>query len=372
MMKLSVSSSPRSTGFVRRWPLPVAALLLALVFGCGKRSEITDYKVDKDRDDPIPARQGRNAETPKKTVRMLAAMIPQDEKSWFFKVEGPVDVVAGQEEKVKQLLGSVSFPTKSSPRWKLPEGWTQERSAGGMRFATIRIPTEPALEMSVMPLPTTDVLENVNRWRRQVSLPPISPDQLEDEMVEVPTADTVAMFFNLLGKKSAGGGMQAPFAGGQSQPPPRRRQPAAPELPSHDVPEGWEKIPSRTIELETFQVKGEGNNAAKVTTIRMGPLREELLLANINRWRGQVKLEPIAQNQVPGAFSPIKAGDRQGRYLKLEGAEEAMLIAILEEGGATWYFKMLGDAPLVMDQEAKFKNFVQSVRFSPDEEAGDE
>jgi hypothetical protein len=59
-------------------------------------------------------------------------------------------------------------------RWTLPVGWTEQASAGGMRFATLT-PREPGVDVSVtvLPGPAGGELANVNRWRNQIGLPPL-------------------------------------------------------------------------------------------------------------------------------------------------------------------------------------------------------
>lgn len=58
--------------------------------------------------------------------------------------------------------------------WKLPKGWTESRSPGGMRYATLVPPATPGkLDVSVvvLPGPAGGELANVNRWRGQIGLP---------------------------------------------------------------------------------------------------------------------------------------------------------------------------------------------------------
>ncbi len=60
--------------------------------------------------------------------------------------------------------------------WKLPKGWTEARTPGSMRYATIAPPaSEPKVDVSVvvLPGPAGGELANVNRWRGQIGLPPL-------------------------------------------------------------------------------------------------------------------------------------------------------------------------------------------------------
>ncbi|MEI7704641.1 MAG: hypothetical protein WCK73_08570 [Deltaproteobacteria bacterium] len=67
-------------------------------------------------------------------------------------------------------------------QWTLPKGWTEERSQGGMRYATIRpTPTgkgKVEVSVTVFPGPAGGELANVNRWRNQIGLPPVDEGAL--------------------------------------------------------------------------------------------------------------------------------------------------------------------------------------------------
>ena len=65
-------------------------------------------------------------------------------------------------------------------RWTVPTGW-KEKAGTGMRAATFELPSDIGrVEATVVALPG-DVggeLANVNRWRGQIALPPMTPAQL--------------------------------------------------------------------------------------------------------------------------------------------------------------------------------------------------
>ena len=59
------------------------------------------------------------------------------------------------------------------------------------------------LEVTVIELPNnnspTAVLDNVNRWRRQMQLPPIEQSELATNTSEITLADGTAIYVNLVG-----------------------------------------------------------------------------------------------------------------------------------------------------------------------------
>ncbi len=75
--------------------------------------------------------------------------------------------------------GAVPPPPDASTtgelRWVLPKGWSESRSGGGMRYATLRPAASGKVEVSVtvFPGPAGGELANVNRWRNQIGLGPV-------------------------------------------------------------------------------------------------------------------------------------------------------------------------------------------------------
>ena len=63
---------------------------------------------------------------------------------------------------------------QGSLKWSLPQGWS-EVPGEGMRFATFKSPVAGKNEATVVVLPGAagGELANVNRWRGQISLPPL-------------------------------------------------------------------------------------------------------------------------------------------------------------------------------------------------------
>ncbi len=86
---------------------------------------------------------------------------------------GPSAGAARQDEPV---AGEAKVP------WTIPGGWTEKPTAGGMRLASygVSAPDGRAVDISVVALgeQAGTELDNVNRWRRELELPPIEEAQL--------------------------------------------------------------------------------------------------------------------------------------------------------------------------------------------------
>ena len=87
--------------------------------------------------------------------------------------------------------------TTGTLQWSLPKGWTETRSAGGMRYATLKPSTPGKLDVSVTVFPgqAGGEIANVNRWRNQIGLPPVDEAALaRDRKTLKSPAGNVAVF----------------------------------------------------------------------------------------------------------------------------------------------------------------------------------
>ena len=103
------------------------------------------------------------------------------------------------------MAGDVPPPPKPSGAamltWTLPPGWSQTL-AGGMRYATLKAPGEANLDISVVVLAGSagGELANVNRWRSQLGLPPLSEEALPSARKSLPTSAGNVSLFDFTGE----------------------------------------------------------------------------------------------------------------------------------------------------------------------------
>ena len=104
-----------------------------------------------------------------------------------------------------------------------------------------------------------------------------------------------------------------------------------------------------------------GADAALVTVIPL-PAQRFDPVQNVNRWRGQVGLPPV--DAVNGdTTETVKVGGQDAFLFNIAGPDKHMVVAVVSQGGSTWYFKMVGPAATVDAQKDAFKAFVGSVQF---------
>ena len=83
-----------------------------------------------------------------------------------------------------------------------------------------------------------------------------------------------------------------------------------------DLPAAWQREPNRDrLRYATFRA---GPNALEVRVYAFGPESGDLL-ANVNRWRGQIGLAKIAESDLPTVSRPITVNGLSGTFVDMTG-----------------------------------------------------
>jgi len=295
-----------------------------------------------------------------------------------------------------------------------------------MRAASFRVAGKDGkqADVSVIPLPglAGSDLDNVNRWRGQAGLPGVSEAELTKlaQAVEVagqPASlyeqagtnagsgevsrilaaisrrDGLAWFFKMTGDGAVVAqqkpafveflkSVSFPAATAQAQLPPAhppidggnmmaQAGPAASSgqpKPSWEVPSGWKEVPGGQFLVAKFLLAGAANAQAAVN-VSMSPGDGGGMLANLNRWRTQLSLQPVAEADLAKEVQPLELpgakaslADVTGKDAK-NGQPARLLAVVLPRSGETWFYKLMGDAQLVQQEKDAFVKFVQSVKY---------
>jgi hypothetical protein len=324
---------------------------------------------------------------PEPSSRLLGAIIPQGDKAvlakdgapgkaWFFKLTGPNQAVAEQAPAFRQLIESVTFPSEgnSEPTWTLPEGWTQ-RPGSQMRFATLQVEAGGDTECSVTVLPITNtdwnayLLANINRWRDQLRVPKISERELAASTSELKlrSGDATATLVEFAGELSLTNMAPPALASTTSDRPPMpgAAKPATQENLTYDVPKGWTpgalEVSRGGVTVRraaVFEVR-DGDQRVEVTVTK---LPASAMLGNVNRWRGQIGLESITNQQFDEVKKQLEFAGRPADYVQFVGEKEAILGVIAVLGPEAWFVKLQGSADLAAREKEHFEAFVKSIR----------
>lgn len=305
-------------------------------------------------------------------------------------------------------------------------------SANSMRAATFTISGATpgtSADLAVIPLPGNggSDLDLVNLWRGMVSLPPIEASALPAHTSELQVgaqpaklfsivdtkgaeAQTVTnqilvvalrqeaftWFFRLTGPASvvpnqlenlkrflAGVEFTAPEPTAPAALPPMMAGGARPGMGmgagagggggggqpriEWSAPDRWKSVPAPQMVHSKWTVAGSGQGTADVT-VSFFPGETGGLVANINRWRGQVGLNPAPEAEITPLADNLEILGGKATLVDVSGTEvengtgRRLVGAVAKRGGQTWFFKLLGDPKTVEAERAAFVKFVQTAQ----------
>jgi hypothetical protein len=302
--------------------------------------------------------------------------------------------------------------------YQAPPNWAAQDS-GGVRIVRFIVQgeNEQAADVGVVPLPGANVKtsELLNMIRSQAELAPITEADLPTLGQKVPIGPLQGDLFEMASTnrlieqkfkarilmatvkheetlwlfKLAGAddlvreqrpafleflksvGFDAAPAGAMAQAMPNPHAGIAPApaagTPQWDVPTGWQQQPPGQMVIGRFSIGAQ--EAKAEVTVSAFPGDTGGLVANVNRWRGQVGLDAVdaaeAEKQTESLDSPAGKAtlvDVTGTDRKT-GQPARLIGVIVPRGGKTWFFKMLGQPELVGREKAALLKFMQSTKY---------
>ncbi|HND63170.1 MAG TPA: hypothetical protein PLB90_16950 [Opitutaceae bacterium] len=129
------------------------------------------------------------------------------------------------------------------------------------------------------------------------------------------------------------------------------------------VPGHWRAKPAGAMRKASYAVPGDGGEGDFSVTAFPGDVGGEL--ANLNRWRSQIHLPPLASADVAQAVTRFDAHGLKftvAEFANTDGpAAVRVLGAIVPVGDATWFFKLSGPDALVSREKEAFLAFLHTV-----------
>jgi hypothetical protein len=311
----------------------------------------------------------------------------------------------------------------SALTWTAPTGWT-EVPPSQMRVASFKVSSANGqqADVSIVPLSGSGGGDpaNVNRWRGQVGLPDAPDDTILSSAQNVEAGDAPAQLYDINGKDPDNGKpmrilaviqhrdstawffkmtgdadlveQQKPafvqflksisFTANETQAQLPPGHPPVGEMgniatqpqttasatqsgqPNWQVPAAWKEISGELFLVAKFTIAGDGGTAAAVN-VSASQGDGGGLPANVNRWRGQLGLPPVAE--IPTTTFAVPGGQAQLVDMSGTNAENqqpAEIIGIMvTQPNATWFYKLMGDPKLVASQKDTFMQFVKGVKY---------
>ncbi len=310
-------------------------------------------------------------------------------------------------------------------KYTLPEGW-QGKPLTQWRVASFTVSENgKSADISVVPLGgmAGGDLANVNRWRRDVGQSQLATDEEMKKLAEpVTIAGQPADLYDLSGTSPGSGDEERIVAAilhnedtawffkmtgaadlvkknkpafvaflqsvafakssAPSLPPPAEASqlpaghPAIPGAPiaaaapsgnpTWTVPSDWKSGEPSQFVLAKFDIQNASGTAAATVSQLDGDGGG--LLANVNRWRGQLGQQAIFADDA-AKLPAIDAGGIRATVADFNGTDArtgkpARLVGVvLPRNGQTWFYKLMGDPDVVAAQKDAFIKFVQSAKY---------
>ena len=319
-------------------------------------------------------------------------------------------------------------------KYVLPDGW-QEKPPSEMRVASFAISEDGKnADVSVIPLGgmAGGDFANVNRWRGQVGLPPFANGEIEKLAEKISVGeqaadlyditggaqrilavilhrDDIAWFFKVTGDadlvekqkpafnsflKSVEFGAPTATAATPmdmsqlppSHPPIDGMNPDGSTAPANSnsndksiwtIPADWKQIDPGTMLFAKFSItNGDGKAEVNISSFAGDGGG---LLANVNRWRGQLGLNALNEMEL-AHLDPTQLGNPNPNDVLPNGSHFALVDftgtdsqtgkaaelvgAVIPQNGQTWFYKLMGDEQIVAQQKDAFTKFIQSANYA--------
>ena len=359
--------------FIQRFFIFISALLL--VTSCKEGGEFRTIDVQLDKVEVAEKVEATMKGLPEGTNLILGMVIPTSSSQWFVKLAGPSSEFSQAKELLDQIIETIDFDDYSVEVVKLdvPEGWVQTREKG---FLHSSITKEGLTTRVTISKASGTVLDNVNRWNRQLGNGPIDQRQL----MQLSKTQTINGRFGILvvlAKHDGSAGKQLqqsadphaghdhaknphtndPHAGHDHAKNPHGAMPAAKgiriafadvngqtwyiklmgdanvlikekanfeafvksftyegQTAKWQTPQGWKELGGSGMVKASFDVSG-----AKATIVNL-PAGSGDLVSNVNRWRRQIGLAAASPVDIQKSMQKIESGATKYTYLFLSKA----------------------------------------------------
>ncbi len=127
------------------------------------------------------------------------------------------------------------------------------------------------------------------------------------------------------------------------------------------LPEGWRQTMHPSGDRLATLMAGEGDGALEVAITRFAGTGGDLL-ANLNRWAGQIDHPtPVREADLPNMLSPIDGTPIEGIFIDMTG-NQRMVTAWFSDGHTSWFIKAQDADAKVVPHLPQIRELVQTFR----------
>jgi hypothetical protein len=290
--------------------------------------------------------------------------------------------------------------------WELPEQWGENPGMSGMMAGSFHVKTSlgPRGRIGVMPFrESVETTQIVNMFARELGhqeynnssvKPLVESKKLGDRSFEIirledkngedepPRTALLALyrhnfqtwlfpfiadrklideeldrFYGFLKSTTLRAGKTPVRAIAPSLPP---AQPASSKhQPTWEAPKHWERKPATQMRVGNYAVT---NNAGEVLDFSITSFPGDVggILANVNRWLGQVGISPTDEQGLSQYLSDRMIDEKPAKLVLAESEEQALYAAILVHNERSWFLKLMGDVKLARSEKENFLGLIDS------------
>lgn len=350
------------------------ALLVASLTSCNESQAVRTIDVNIDSSTAEPVKEEKTKGLPEGSNLILGVIIPTSSSQWFVKLAGPSSEFNEVKNLLDKIIDTIDFDDYSVEVVKLevPDGWVQNREKG---FLHSSITKEGLKSRVTISKASGSVLDNVNRWNRQLGNGAMD----ERQLVQVSQKQVINGRFGILvvlAKHDGSTGRelqesQDPHHGHAHGKDPHHGQVVNPHsdnaamndakgirIAFADVngqtwcikltgsantlitekanfeefvesfkyegnsatwkaPSSWKSLGAGGMIKETFDAGG-----AKATIVTL-PVGGGTLESNVNRWRGQIGLGSVSLEQINKQIQQLEFSGVKYKYIFISGGSQA-------------------------------------------------
>ena len=126
------------------------------------------------------------------------------------------------------------------------------------------------------------------------------------------------------------------------------------------IPDGWiERGPSGMRKV-SYIIQGSNIDFYAIE-LGMGDVT-----SNVNRWRKQIELGELSENEILSSVKNLNAGGIPVKYFEIfnEKNNKGILAAIIERTPSFWFFTAKGEINELKDHNSDIQRFINSIYFN--------
>ena len=133
-------------------------------------------------------------------------------------------------------------------------------------------------------------------------------------------------------------------------------------IESWKIPDGWKRVPQqRPMRVATFEILLENKTVEVAVTRFAGDVGGTL--ANVNRWRSQMGLSVIGEDDLPTVLTRFASSGFDGYAIRVRGQTQHMLAAGIHEASMnrTWFIRATTQPETADQVEDEIFGFARSI-----------